>query len=126
MAQPLYSTINMNTMPGEMKLPGKTLKAQALSVNYQDLPRDMQIMRDQEYQQEVKQGEFVPEFGAWTKEFDAWTKEFDGLGDLTSLGIGTYLVIALLLGGGIFAYYKFFHQKPVASRKRKASRKRAR
>lgn len=106
MDQPLYSTINMNTMPGEMPLPGKTLKAQALDVDYQDLPRDMQVMRDQEYNQEVAQGQFVPEFGS-----------------LNITDPSNLIILALLLGGCIFAYCKFFRKKPAALKRK--SRKRA-
>lgn len=83
MAQPLYQTINMNTFPGEMKLKGKTVKQQAINVNYQDIPRDIQVMRDQEYAQEVKDGQFSP--------------EFSGLSDI----VGNRLLWVLVAGAGI-------------------------
>jgi hypothetical protein len=124
-----YSVINMNKFPGEMSLPGATLKAQAVGVDYQDIPRDIQMMRQQTYNKEVKEGEFVNEFSAWTKEFGglgdwikefgAWTSEFAGL---NGLSLGTSLVGLLVVGGIGFAAYKYWPKKAVAARRRKRSR----
>lgn len=128
MSQPEYSTINMNTFPGEMKLPGKTLVAQAENVDYQDIPRDIQIMRQEAYKKEVKEGEFVPEFSAWTKEFGAWTKEFGAwtkeFSGLNGLPISNGILGLIGLVGIAFAAYKFWPRKIVALRSKKAKRAR--
>lgn len=97
----MYSTVNMNTFPGEMKLPGKTVAQQAKSVDYQDIPRDIQAMREADYNKEVKEGEFVPEFSG-----------------VRNRGLGRYFGEAakktapgLLLAGAIFAIYWMFYRK---------------
>lgn len=103
MSQPLYSTINMNTFPGEMPLPGKTLKQQAINVDYEDIPRDIQVMRQQAYNKEVKEGEFV--------------KEFSGLSDYFSFTPILCLVIGF--AAGAFVQFKFFKKKVSARKKRR-------
>jgi len=95
--QPSYTTINLNKFPGEMKLPGATVAQQAENVGYQDIFRDIQAMRNQEYAQEVKRGEFVPEFSSWTKEF----------GDYSNSSKFIILVILLIVG---YTGYKFFRK----------------
>lgn len=84
--QPLYSKINMNTFPGEMKLKGKTLVQQAKGVGYRDIFRDIQAMREAAYKKEVARGEFSP--------------EFSGLGDVTEILNNKWaaLVIGYLFG----------------------------
>ena len=124
-----YTVIDMNTFPGEMSLPGANLKAQAEGVDYQDIPRDIQMMRQQTYDKEVKRGEFVKEFsdwmkefsglGEWMKEFSDWSPEFSGLDGLT---LGKSLAGLLVVGGLVFAAYKFWPKKAAPARRRKRSR----
>lgn len=60
-----YSTINLNKFPGEMKVPGKTLMQQIQNTGYQDLYRNLQEMRREEFAKEVKDGQFTSEFGGF-------------------------------------------------------------
>lgn len=107
----MYSQIDMNTMPGEMRLRGKTAAQQAKSVNYQDIPRDIQAMREAEYNKEVKEGEFVPEFSG--------ARFVSGNRMPQRRGLGGYLGDAakktapgLLLAGALLAiYWMFFRQE---------------
>jgi len=113
MSDSAYSTINMSTFPGEMRLRGKTLIAQAKNVDYQDIPRDIQVMRQQTYKKEVKEGEFVPEFSKTRR--GAWTKEFSDFNGISNIG----LLFVLAIVGGAFVYHKFFKKPSVTLRKRK-------
>jgi len=109
----MYSQIDMNTMPGEMRLRGKTAAQQAKSVDYQDIPRDIQAMREAEYNKEVKEGEFMPEFsGARLGAYPRMPQR---------RGLGSYLGDAakktapgLLLAGALLAIYWMFFRKEAA------------
>ena len=108
----MYSQIDMNTMPGEMRLRGKSAAQQAKSVDYQDIPRDIQAMREAEYKKEVKEGEFVPEFSG--ARFGTYSR-----GAMPQRrGLGAYFGDAakktapgLLLAGALLALYWMFSKK---------------
>ena len=109
----MYSQIDMNTMPGEMRLRGKTVAQQAKSVDYEDIPRDIQAMREAEYNKEVKEGEFVPEFSG--ARFGAYPRQVmpqrhslgDYLGDAAKK-----TAPGLLLAGALLAvYWMFFREE---------------
>ena len=102
----MYSTIDMNKFPGESVLPGKTVAQQAESVDYEDIPRDIQAMREAAYKKEVKEGEFVPEFSGIRQS------------RIQRRGLGNYFGDAakktapgLLLAGALLAVYWIFFQK---------------
>lgn len=66
MKQPLYVRLDLNHFPGEIKMSGHNVTQQAKSVGYRDLYRDIQAMRDAEYQKELRRGEITPEFSGIT------------------------------------------------------------
>jgi len=99
----MYSQINMNTMPGEMRLPGKTAAQQAESVDYQDIPRDIQAMRVATYNKEVKEGEFVPEFSGASNKRRGLAGYLGDAAQKTAPG--------LLLAGALLALYWMFFRK---------------
>jgi len=99
----LYQAINMNKFPGETPLPGKTVAQQAKAVDYQDIPRDIQAMREATYNREVKRGEFVPEFSG-TKKSSLGSY----LGDAAKKTMPGVLLVATLFA----AYYLFFRKNP--------------
>lgn len=90
-----YTTINLNKFPGEMKVPGKTLIQQIQNTGYQDLYRNIQQMRNQDFAKEVKEGEFVP--------------EFSGFGQTV---IGGFQYTALVIGLFVAGYFiaKIWHK----------------
>lgn len=104
----MYSTIDMNTFPGEMKLPGKTVAQQAKSVDYEDIPRDIQAMREAEYKKEVKEGEFVPEFSG--ARFNPRMQQRRGLGSYLG-DAAKKTAPGLLLAATLLALYWVFNQK---------------
>jgi hypothetical protein len=108
----MYSTIDMNTFPGEMKLPGKTVAQQAKSVDYQDIPRDIQAMRQAEYKKEVKEGEFMPEFGSapYGPKYGVYPNGRRGLGGYLG-DAAKKTAPGLLLAGAVLALYWIFSQK---------------
>lgn len=106
----MYSQINMNTMPGEMRLKGKTVAQQAKSVDYEDIPRDIQAMREAEYNKEVKEGEFVPEFSG--ARFGAYPRmpQRHGIGDYLG-DAAKKTAPGLLLAGALLAVYWMFFKE---------------
>jgi len=93
-------------------MPGKTVAQQAQSVDYQDIPRDIQAMRVEEYNKEAKAGEFVPEFGgprlgAYPHMFMPKRRGLAGyLGDAAQK-----TAPGLLLAGALLALYWMFFRK---------------
>jgi len=109
----MYSQINMNTMPGEMSLPGSGTGAdvakQAEALNYQDIPRDIQAMRVAEYNKEVKEGEFVPEFSGYPRRRMQMPRRRGLAGYLGDAAQKT--APGLLLAGALLALYWMFFRK---------------
>lgn len=108
-----YSQINMNTMPGEIRMPGSGKGAdvakQAEALDYQDIPRDIQAMRVAEYNKEVKEGEFVPEFSGYRRGRFAGYRRGTLSGYLGDAAKKT--APGLMLAGALLALYLLFGRK---------------
>jgi hypothetical protein len=103
-----YSTINMNTFPGEMKLPGKTLLQQAINANYQDIPRDIQLQRQAAFRHEVADGQFSPQFG----QVNASDPATDLLNFLNASWLNKIMLAVMLYGYYEMGRYSFKHHWP--------------
>jgi len=68
MAKTLYETLDLNKFPGEAPMfrDKGNLRAQVQDRGYEDLYRNLQLMREQEYDKEIARGEMTKEFSGLT------------------------------------------------------------
>lgn len=109
----LYTPIVLGSesMP-DVPVAGKTVADQARKLDYQDIYRDIQAMRDAEFKKEEKEGEVTPEFKGWFGE------------EVAKKALPTGLIIAAVL-----AYLFLFKKKkevvapaPVSRKKKRRKR----